>query len=138
MPDHNRRLRLRLVWSTALATGALVSTALIAPSWGGSGDHDTRSLSEAYRQATKSRQYNAAVEKTKNAISRGGEPTGTEDPTTPEQAASARTGRPPSPSTSRPATSASTSSGTPTSSSSRATAPPSRPPKSRATTRCGR
>ncbi len=89
MPDRNRRLRARLVWSTALATGALVSAALIAPSWGGSGDHDTRTLAEAYRQATKSRQYNAAIDKTKNAISRGGEPTGATDPTTPEQEARA-------------------------------------------------
>ena len=89
MPDRSRRLRARLVWSTALASGAVVAATLFVPSWGGTGDHDTRSLSEAYRQATKARQYKQAVDKTKNAISRGGEPTGTEDPTTPKQAARA-------------------------------------------------
>ena len=82
MPDRNRRLRARLVWSTALAVGAVLSATFLVPSWGGNGAEDSQPLIDAYERATKSRQHQHQVEATQNAISRGGEPAGTEDTTT--------------------------------------------------------
>ena len=93
MPDRNRRLRARLVWSTALASGAVVAATLSSRRGAAPATATPRSLSEAYRQATKARQYKQAVDKTKNAISRSAEPTGTKDPTTPAAGSARRGGR---------------------------------------------
>jgi hypothetical protein len=87
--SENRRLRNRLVWSTALAVGALVGATTVGPTFGTGGAGESKALMRAYSAAAKGRAAIAAENETKNAISRSEEAGDTQDPTTPEQAARA-------------------------------------------------
>src|SRR3954471_14063977 len=68
-PQNRRRLRRRLIWSAAVATGAVVGASVAIPSYGGLGTGHSKSLLRAYNVTTKVRNGLQQDQASKNLIS---------------------------------------------------------------------